>query len=126
VAGLVVTPLVVALAVVVRSIARSPDATRPGAIDALATSSDRGVTCHRQSTAGIVEQFGHSTMAAAGVGCRDCHEVQEGYPGAIAHQGTFVVNQPSTATCASRSRTSRAPFVSVPSSAPDIRTSRRA
>jgi hydroxylamine dehydrogenase len=111
VAGLVVTLLVGALAVVVRSIGRSPDATRPEAIDALATSTDRCVTCHRQSTAGIVEQYGHSTMAAAGVSCRDCHEAQEGSPGAIAHEGTFVLNQPSTATCARCHQNEVAQFV---------------
>lgn len=43
--------------------------------DALATSSDRCVECHRKASPGIVEQFGHSTMAASKVGCRDCHEV---------------------------------------------------
>src|SRR5574341_1302763 len=41
-------------------------------VDALANSSDECVVCHRRSTPGIVEQFGHSTMAAAEVTCRDC------------------------------------------------------
>src|SRR5262245_16220195 len=99
VAGLVVTLVVLALAVVVRSIGRSPEATRPGTIDALATSKDVCVTCHRQSSPGIVEQYGHSTMAAAGVRCQDCHEVTNDYPGAVAHQGTWVLAQPSTAMC---------------------------
>ena len=70
VAGLVVTLVVLALAVVVRSIGRSPEPTRPGTIDALATSTDACVTCHRKSSPGIVEQYGHSTMAAAGVHAR--------------------------------------------------------
>ena len=100
VAGLVVTLVVVALAVIVRSIGRSSAPTRPGTIDALATSSDACVTCHRKSSPGIVEQYGHSTMAAAGVRCRDCHEVEKDHPGAVAHEGTFIVTQPTTATCA--------------------------
>ena len=50
--------------------------------DALANSNDRCVVCHRQSSPGIVEQFGHSTMAAAKVSCTDCHEVAADYPGA--------------------------------------------
>jgi len=100
VAGLVATLVVVALAVVVRSIGRSPEPTRPGTIDALATSRDACVTCHRKSSPGIVEQYGHSTMAAAGVRCQDCHEVEKDHPGAVAHQGTFVLAEPTTATCA--------------------------
>ena len=100
VAGLVVTLVVLALAVVVRSIGRSPEPTRPGTIDALATSKDACVTCHRRSSPGIVEQYGHSTMAAAGVRCQDCHEVKSDYPGAVGHQGTWVLAQPSTAMCA--------------------------
>jgi hypothetical protein len=100
VAGLVVTLVVLALAVVVRSIGRSPEPTRPGTIDALATSTDACVTCHRKSSPGIVEQYGHSTMAAAGVHCQDCHEVKSDYPGAVAHEGTFVLAEPSTAMCA--------------------------
>jgi len=100
VAGLVITLVVLALAVVVRSIGRSPEPTRPGTIDALATSTDACVTCHRQTSPGIVEQYGHSTMAAAGVRCQDCHEVKSDYPGAVAHQGTWVLAQPSTAMCA--------------------------
>jgi hydroxylamine dehydrogenase len=38
-------------------------------------------------------------MAAAEVGCRDCHEVDEDYPGAEEHEGTNVLPQPTTAMC---------------------------
>src|SRR5262249_56079712 len=55
---------------------------------------------HRKTSPGIVEQYGHSTMAAAGVRCQDCHEVEKDHPGAVAHEGTFVLAQPTTATCA--------------------------
>src|SRR5262245_35482388 len=100
VAGLVVTLVVAALAVVVRSVGRSPAPVRPGEMDALATSRDACVTCHRKSSPGIVEQYAHSTMAAAGVRCQDCHEVKQDYPGAVEHEGTFVLAQPTTAMCA--------------------------
>src|SRR5262249_61889032 len=100
VAGRVGPLVVVALAVVVRSTGRSPEPTRPGTIDALATSRDACVTCHRKSSPGIVEQYGHSTMAAAGVRCQDCHEVEKDQPGAVAHQRALVLAQPTTPTSA--------------------------
>jgi len=100
VAGLVSTIVVLGIAVVLLSIGRSTAPTTPGTIDALATSKDACVTCHRNSTAGIVEQYGHSTMAAAGVTCRDCHVVDASYAGAVEHQGAWVLNQPTTAMCA--------------------------
>ncbi len=68
-------------------------------VNVLANSTDDCVECHARNTPGIVEQYGHSTMAAADVGCRDCHEVSADYPGAIEHQGTHVLNQPTTAMC---------------------------
>ncbi len=46
--------------------------------NALAGSSDSCVTCHEKSSPGIVHQYGSSSMAAAKVTCRDCHEVKEG------------------------------------------------
>ncbi len=69
--------------------------------DALANATDSCVTCHRQTTAGIVEQYSHSSMAAANVTCRNCHEVDAKYPGAVAHEGTFVLNAPTPAKCQS-------------------------
>src|SRR5574338_981658 len=59
--------------------------------DALANSNDRCVVCHRQSSPGIVQQYGHSTMAAAKVSCTNCHEVAANYPGAEEHEGTWVL-----------------------------------
>lgn len=67
--------------------------------DALANSSDRCVVCHRQSSPGIVQQYGHSTMAAAKVSCTNCHEVAANYPGAEEHEGTWVLRSPTTAMC---------------------------
>jgi hypothetical protein len=69
------------------------------AVNVLASSDNACVGCHRNTTPGIVEQYGHSTMAAANVTCQDCHEVAADYPGAIAHEGTFVLNVPTTAKC---------------------------
>lgn len=68
-------------------------------VNALAASDDECVECHRQTTPGIVQQYGRSTMAAAEVACRDCHEVDADHAGAVEHEGTFVLPQPSTAMC---------------------------
>jgi hypothetical protein len=68
-------------------------------VNVLANSNNECVTCHARTTPGIVEQYGHSTMAAAEVVCQDCHEVAADYPGATAHEGTYVLNQPTTAMC---------------------------
>lgn len=67
--------------------------------DALATSNDPCVECHRRASPGIVQQYGHSSMAAAKVGCTDCHEVAADYPGAVDHEGTYVLGMPTTAKC---------------------------
>jgi hypothetical protein len=73
------------------------EASRPP--NALANSSDECVACHRQTTPGIVEQYGISTMAAAEVRCIDCHQVGVEYPGAVEHEGTYVLGSPTTAMC---------------------------
>jgi hypothetical protein len=96
----VVTVAVLGLGLVVgvlgRSLRREP-AQR--GVDFLAQSADACVECHRRTTPGIVEQYGRSTMAAAKVGCRDCHAVVAGYPGATAHEGAFILRSPTTASC---------------------------
>jgi hypothetical protein len=71
----------------------------PQAVNVLAESEDECVVCHRRTTPGIVEQYSRSTMAAAEVVCEDCHEVPAGYPAAVAHEGTYVLNTPSTEMC---------------------------
>lgn len=95
--ALTATIVVLVLALVAIVIARSaaPAETRADTrVNVLATSDNECVTCHRQSTPGIVEQYGHSTMAAADVTCQDCHVVAADYPGAVAHEGVHVVNEP--------------------------------
>ena len=96
--GIISTILVVGLALVMFAITRAVSPTG-GPVDALANSDNACVGCHRNSTPGIVEQFGHSTMAAASVKCEDCHVVSDAYPGAEAHEGTFILASPSAAMC---------------------------
>ncbi|MGD2154683.1 MAG: hypothetical protein PVG79_15545, partial [Gemmatimonadales bacterium] len=79
--GLLGVIVVLGLAVIILAIGRGGERVERREVDALAGSNDECVTCHRQATPGIVRQYGHSTMAAAEVGCRDCHEVAGGYPG---------------------------------------------
>ncbi len=100
--ALVVVIIALGIAVVLLTIGQSPQTS--GEVEranALADSTDECVTCHRRATPGIVSQYGASTMAAAEVGCRDCHEVDAGYPGAVEHEGTHVLNEPTTAMCRS-------------------------
>jgi hypothetical protein len=99
VTGLAAVIVVLGLAIVALVIGRAAAAPEPAKIDALAQSEDECVVCHRRTTGGIVEQYGHSTMAAAEVACQDCHEVAAGYAGAVEHEGTYVLRTPSAAKC---------------------------
>jgi hypothetical protein len=92
--------LIVGLALIVLTLDQA--ITHPGPdhpADALATSQDSCVVCHRSSTPGIVEQYAKSTMAAANVTCRDCHEVKSDAPDSIAHQDTYVLSSPTPKHC---------------------------
>ena len=98
--GLVAVILVLGLALIALAIGRPAAApTAAEQVDALALSTDECVVCHRRTTPGIVQQYGHSTMAAAEVKCQDCHEVRADYAGAVEHEGTFVLRSPTTAMC---------------------------
>lgn len=97
--GLVGVIVVLGLALVLLSFSRPSVPGEIERIDALANSTDDCVVCHRRSTPGIVEQYGHSTMAEAEVRCRDCHEVARAYPGAVEHEGAFVLAQPTPSLC---------------------------
>ena len=100
--GVVTVVIVLGLVLVIQAVTAVPAAaTETGPVDVLANSNDECVTCHRNATPGIVEQYGHSTMAGAEVGCRDCHEVAANYPDAIEHEGTFVLASPTAAKCES-------------------------
>jgi hydroxylamine dehydrogenase len=97
--GLVVTLLVLGFAFTVMALGKADGSGPPKPVDALADSTDACVTCHRDGTPGIVEQFSHSTMAAAKVTCRNCHEVTQDHAGSVAHQGTWVLPSPTPTMC---------------------------
>ena len=63
-------------------------------VNVLADSVNACVQCHANTTPGIVEQYGMSSMAAADVECQACHEVPADYPNAIEHEGTWVSTRP--------------------------------
>ena len=99
--GLIAVAVVGGLALVALTVgsARKFASLEEQRVNVLAGSTDTCVTCHVNATPGIVEQYGHSTMAAAKVGCRDCHQVAADYPGAKPHMGTHVLGEPTTAMC---------------------------
>jgi len=98
--GLVVVIVVLGLALVLLAISRSSDAgTASEQVNVLANSNDDCVVCHARTTPGIIAQYGVSSMASAEIVCRDCHEVESDYPGAVEHEGTYVLNQPTSAMC---------------------------
>jgi hypothetical protein len=97
--GLVGVIIVVGIILIIQTISVSMIPEEAREINALANSENECVVCHRDTTPGIVVQFGHSTMAAAEVSCQDCHEVAEDYPGSVEHEDTFVLGQPTPAMC---------------------------
>jgi hypothetical protein len=97
--ALVVVIIVPGLALVMAAISRSVAPAGDEPVNVLINSTDACVTCHARTTPGIVEQYGRSTMASANITCTDCHEVATNYPGAIEHEGTFVLNSPTAAKC---------------------------
>lgn len=97
--GLVAVMVVLGIALIILVISHAGTKVELGGVDVLVNSSDECVTCHRGATPGIVEQLSHSSMAAAEVTCRDCHEVKADYPGAVEHEGSYVLAAPTTAMC---------------------------
>jgi hydroxylamine dehydrogenase len=98
--GLVAVIIVLGGALIVMAIGQAGSAPEPAEqINVLANSTNECVECHQRATPGIVEQYGHSSMAAAEVTCQQCHQVAETYPGAEAHEGTFVLASPTTSMC---------------------------
>jgi hypothetical protein len=96
--GLVLVILVIGLGAAILVIGKSAEG-RPGTVNALAESKDACVVCHRRTTPGIVEQYGRSTMAAAGISCGGCHVVESGYPGSISHEGETILPSPTPKMC---------------------------
>ncbi|MCB9418320.1 MAG: nitrate reductase [Ardenticatenaceae bacterium] len=99
--GFVAVIIVVGLVLVINAVTQSSTPIEAEPVNALANSEDECVVCHERNTPGIIQQYGHSTMAAAEVTCRDCHEVKADYPGAVEHEGTYVLNSPTAAMCES-------------------------
>ena len=100
--GLVAVIVVLGLALIAATIGGGATAMTGGEtaeVNVLANSNNECVTCHERETPGIVQQYGHSTMAAADVMCEDCHEVDADYPGAVEHEDTHVLPIPTTAMC---------------------------
>lgn len=100
IAGLVAVIIVLGLGLILMAIGQAAQpAASDGRVNALAQSNNECVECHARTTPGIVQQYGHSSMAAAEVECQDCHEVDVDYPGATEHEGTYVLSSPTTAMC---------------------------
>lgn len=98
--GIIAVLIVAGLTLVIMSVSQAgAEANGDEPVNVLADSDDECVVCHERNTPGIVEQYGHSTMAAAEVTCQDCHEVDADYPGAVEHEETYVLNSPTTAMC---------------------------
>ncbi len=97
VATVVFVGLVIVLAVIFRPALTGEGFS--GRVNVLAGSDNACVRCHADTTPGIVEQYGVSTMAAADVICEDCHQVAADYPGAVEHEGTWVLGSPTPARC---------------------------
>jgi hydroxylamine dehydrogenase len=97
--GLVVVIVILGFALIGLAISRAGSEVASEEVDVLANSTDECVVCHRKTTPGIVEQYGHSTMAAAEVACQACHQVAADYPGAVEHEGDYILGSPTTAMC---------------------------
>lgn len=108
--GLVVVIVVLGGALIILAIGRAGTPVEQESVNALENSTDECVICHQRTTPGIIEQYGHSSMATADVSCRNCHEVDEGYPGSEEHEGVFVLRSPTTAVCEKCHRTEVAQY----------------
>jgi len=97
--GVISVLIVLGIAFIILMIGQAGTNVDLGQVDVLAASTDECVTCHREASPGIVDQFSHSAMAAAEVTCRDCHEVAASYAGAVEHEGSYVLASPTTARC---------------------------
>ncbi|HKJ27274.1 MAG TPA: multiheme c-type cytochrome [Anaerolineales bacterium] len=97
--GLIAVVLVFGFSLVISAIGAGSQPTSGEPVNVLANSTNECVECHQRTTPGIVGQYGHSSMAAAEVGCEECHEVEAGYPGAVEHEETYVLASPTSAMC---------------------------
>ncbi len=97
--GLFAVIVILGLGLVALSIGLSGGEASNEQENVLKNSKNDCVECHARTSPGIIEQYGHSSMAAADVSCEDCHEVEKDYAGASEHEGTYVLASPTTAMC---------------------------
>lgn len=97
--GLVTVVVVIGLIFIVILVGQGRTTVEQGPVNYLANSSNECVECHERNTPGIIAQYGRSSMAAADVSCEDCHEVDRDYPGAVEHEGDYILASPTTARC---------------------------
>jgi hypothetical protein len=97
--SLLVVIVILGFALVIQTIGKAGQPSEVGQVNVLADSDDPCVVCHKNATPGIVDQFGHSTMAGAKVNCSDCHVVNADYPDAKEHEGAYILSSPTAAMC---------------------------
>lgn len=108
--GLASVVLVVGMSLLLVIVNQAGKVVESGTVNALTQSKDPCITCHFDTSIGIVEQFGRSSMAAAKVTCRDCHTVSQDYPGAQAHEDAYILASPTTGMCGKCHETEVAEF----------------
>lgn len=90
---------IMSIVIILLTVNRATTGSEQEIVNVLQNSNNECVSCHKNATPGIVEQYGISTMAQANVDCEDCHEVEANYPGSVEHEGTYVLQSPSSAMC---------------------------
>ncbi|MBF0425377.1 MAG: hydroxylamine oxidoreductase [Magnetococcales bacterium] len=68
--------------------------------DHLSRESATCVSCHREKSPGIYQQWGGSRHFRANVGCYECHKAEPGRPGAIKHKDFVITTIVSPKDCA--------------------------
>ncbi|MEW6601945.1 MAG: multiheme c-type cytochrome [Nitrospirota bacterium] len=48
------------------------------------------ISCHKESSVNIYQQWGYSKHFRANIGCYECHEAQKGEADAFEHEGKFI------------------------------------
>ncbi|MBI5666267.1 MAG: hydroxylamine oxidoreductase [Nitrospirae bacterium] len=56
----------------------------------LSKESKECVSCHKESTVNIYQQWGYSKHFRANIGCYECHEAQKGESDAFEHEGKLI------------------------------------
>lgn len=56
----------------------------------LSSASKECISCHKESSVNIYQQWGYSKHFRANIGCFECHEAQKGESDAFEHAGQFI------------------------------------